>query len=87
MNYLPLHNKVWVIESEKATVTEAGIYLGDARIDENLRSAVVQAVGPDVREVKVGDVVYVMWAKVRVIKQGDVYGGIISEEDILAVLE
>lgn len=87
MSYLPLHNKVWVIESEKPTETAAGIFLGDARVDDSLRSAIVQAIGPEVQEIKVGDVVYVMWAKVHVIKQGDVYGGIISEDDILAVLE
>jgi co-chaperonin GroES (HSP10) len=37
--------------------------------------------------VKVGDIVYPMWTKSKVVKDGDKYMGIISQEDILAVEE
>ena len=87
MNYRPLHDKVLVIENEKPTETVSGIFLGEARGDENTRAGTVLAIGPEVTEVKVGDVVYPMWTKSKVIKDGDVYMGIISQEDILAVEE
>ena len=87
MNYKPLHDKVLVIENEKPTETESGIFLGEARGDENTRAGTVLAVGPEVTEVKVGDVVYPMWTKSKVVKEGDKYMGIISQEDILAVEE
>ena len=87
MNYKPLHDKVLVIENEKPTETESGIFLGEARGDENTRAGTVLAIGPEVTEVKVGDIVYPMWTKSKVVKDGDVYMGIISQEDILAVEE
>jgi len=87
MNYKPLHDKVLVIENEKPKETASGIYLGEARADENTRAGTVLAIGPDVTEVKVGDVVYPMWTKAKVVKEGDLYMGIISQEDILAVAE
>jgi len=87
MIYRPLHDKVLVIENEKPTETVSGIFLGEARGDENTRAGTVLAVGPEVTEVKVGDVVYPMWTKSKVVKEGDLYMGIISQEDILAVEE
>jgi co-chaperonin GroES (HSP10) len=87
MIYRPLHDKVLVIENEKPTETVSGIFLGEARGDENTRAGTVLAIGPEVTEVKVGDVVYPMWTKSKVVKEGDLYMGIISQEDILAVEE
>jgi co-chaperonin GroES (HSP10) len=87
MNYLPLQNKVLVIENEKKKVTDSGIYLGEANGDSNTRAGTVLAIGPDVQEVKVGDIVYPMWTKAKVVREDNLYLGIISEEDILAVQE
>jgi co-chaperonin GroES (HSP10) len=84
MNYKPLHDKVLVIENEKPKETASGIYLGDARGDENTRAGTVLAVGPDVTEVAVGDVVYPMWTKAKVVKDNDLFLGILSQDDILA---
>ena len=87
MNYKPLHDKVLVIENEKPKETASGIFVGEARMDDNTRAGTVLAIGPDVYEVKVGDVVYPMWTKAKVVKEGDLYMGLVSQEDILAVAE
>jgi len=87
MNYKPLHDKVLVIENEKPNETASGIFVGEARMDDNTRAGTVLAIGPEVTEVKVGDIVYPMWTKSKVVKEGDLFMGIISQEDILAVQE
>lgn len=86
-NYKPLRDKVLVIENEKPKETASGIYLGEARADENTRAGTVLAIGPDVTEVKVGDIVYPMWTLAKVVKEGELYMGLISQDDILAVAE
>jgi len=87
MNYIPLNNKVLVIENEKPTETKGGIFIGDARENDNTRAGTVLAIGPNVTDVKVGDIVYPMWTKAKAIKEGDLYMGLISEDEILAVEE
>jgi len=87
MSYVPLRDKVLLEETEKATVTESGIYLGDARADNNTRPGRVLAVGPEVSEIKAGDIVYVMWQKSHIIKEGDKLLAIVGIDDIIAVLE
>ena len=86
-NYKPLRDKVLVIENEKPKETASGIYLGEARGDENTRAGTVLAIGPNVTEVKVGDIVYPMWTLAKVVKEGDLYLGLLSQDDILAVQE
>jgi co-chaperonin GroES (HSP10) len=69
MNYTPLSDKVIIerIEGEKATST--GIIL--KRADEVDRAKIL-AIGPDVDEVQVGDVVLLNWnAAIKV--EGEMY--------------
>jgi co-chaperonin GroES (HSP10) len=87
MNYKPLRDNVLVIDTEKPEETDSGIYLGKAKSDNSTKTATVLAVGPDVTEVKVDDVVYIVWSNAKVVKDGDQYLGVISENDILAVAE
>ena len=85
--YKPLGRKVIIKDTERPEETESGIYLGKAKADNSSKSGTVIAVGPLVQSVKVDDVVYLQWANIRTVKDGDDYLGIIEEDDILAVLE
>ena len=49
--------------------------------------ATVIAIGPDVTEVKVGDVIIPEWAKASPVKIGDVQRAMIKEENIIAICE
>lgn len=68
MNITPLTNKIVVKRIEGSKQTESGIIL--QRTDEPDR-AEVMAIGPDVDEVSVGDVVLLDWN--AAMKSGDFY--------------
>ena len=87
MNVQPLHDKVLVAENSRENTTESGIVIQGAAGMGESKSGTVLAIGPDVTEVKVGDVVYLMWSKAAVVKVGDAQRVIIKQEDIVAVLE
>ena len=57
MNVLPLKTQVLVAENKKEDTTESGIIIEGARGIGNTAKATVLAVGPDVTDVKVDDVV------------------------------
>ena len=53
----------------------------------NTAKATILAVGPDVTDVKVDDVILLDWAKASPVKIGDVQRAMIKEEFIIAVFE
>jgi co-chaperonin GroES (HSP10) len=87
MEFKPLGNRVIVKDTDRPEVTEGGIYVGSAKADSSTKNATVVAVGPDTKDVKVGDVIYLDWTKIRTVKDGDTVYGVIDEEHVLAVLE
>jgi len=87
MNVLPLKTQVLVAENKKEDTTESGIIIEGARGVGNTAKATVLAVGPDVTDVKVDDVVLIDWAKASPVKIGDVQRAMIKEEFIIAVFE
>lgn len=76
----PLHNKVLVERVENEKQTQSGIVL--TRMD-GPEYAKVLAIGPDVKEVTIGDVVLLDWNKAS--KAGDNY--IIVEDFIVLIYE
>jgi chaperonin GroES len=82
----PLRDKVLVKESELQTTTESGIIVNSGTSNDT-RSGIVIAVGPDCKEVKEGDVVYLDWRKCQVTKQDGDMVGVIDEKEIIAVVE
>lgn len=86
MEVKPLKNKVLVAENKRENTTESGIILEGAGFDQS-KNGTVLAIGPDVTEVKVGDVIYLEWNKAQVVKVGDVQRVIIEDKYIVAVLE
>jgi co-chaperonin GroES (HSP10) len=87
MNITPLHKKVLVAENVVESKTESGIILDNANSVRESRTGTVLAIGPEVTEVKVGDVIYLEWNKAQVVKVGDAQRVIIEEEFIVAVAE
>jgi chaperonin GroES len=87
MNYLPLGKKLIVKDTEREDTTDSGIYVGKTLADPRAKTGTVIAIGPDVKDVKVGDIVYLQWSNIKTVKDGDAYLGVITEDDVLAVLE
>lgn len=87
MNVAPLQDRVLVAENKKDATTESGIIIEGARGVGATAQATVLAIGPDVKEVKVGDVLLIDWSKASPVKVGDVQRAVIKEEFILAVVE
>jgi chaperonin GroES len=87
MNVKPMNDRVLVAENKKENTTASGIVIEGARGVGDSAQGTVLAVGPDVKEVKVGDVVLLDWAKASPVKVGDVQRAMIKEEFILAVVE
>jgi co-chaperonin GroES (HSP10) len=86
MNVQPLKDRVLVAENKRENTTESGIVLQGAGFDQS-KSGTVLAIGPDVTDVKVGDVIYLEWNKASVVKIGDAQRVIIKQENIVAVLD
>jgi co-chaperonin GroES (HSP10) len=86
MNIKPLKKKVLVAENKTETKSAAGIILdGVGSVDT--KTGTVVAIGPEVTQVKVGDVIYLDWAKCQVVKQDDIYRAMVDEEFIIGVIE
>lgn len=86
MSIRPLHDKVLIAEGKKDTATESGIIL-DSKGTGDATPGIVLAVGPEVVEVKVGDTVYLEWHKSKPVTIEGVQRVMISEKDIIAVVE
>jgi chaperonin GroES len=87
MNVTPLSDRVLVAENKKENKTESGIILEGTRGTGETARATVLAIGPEVKDVKVGNVVLIDWAKASPVKVGDVQRAIIKEEFIIGVFE
>ena len=87
MNVKPMKKKVLIAEQKRESTTATGIIIeGAAGIGES-KTGKVLAVGPECTEVKVGDVVYLLWNKAQVVTIDGAQRVIIEEEDIVGVLE
>lgn len=85
MQLKPLQDRVVALKEEPQTMTKSGILLGDAK--EKPSYAVVEAVGPEVKDVKKGDkIVYKQYSTTEVELDKKEYI-ILKEEDVVAVLQ
>lgn len=87
MQITPLKNKVLVAENKTEHKTDSGIILDGANSVAMSKTATVLSIGPDVVDVKVGDVIYLEWPKGQLVKIGDAQRVIIEDKYIVAVLE
>ena len=87
LNIIPLKNKVYVAQHKPEATTTSGIILTSTRGGDTIPADVI-AVGPDVTEVKPGDMVYLNWGKCTPVKVADnVERAVISVDEIIAVVE
>lgn len=86
MNVQPLGNKVFLKENKKETKTVSGIIV-EGLGNEDTKTGTVLAIGPDVKHLAVGDVVYLDWTKGQVLKDGNVYRALVSEEFINGIVK
>lgn len=86
MEIKPLKKMVLIAEKARERATESGIILGD-RGTGDMAHATVLAIGDQVTEVKVGDVVLPEWGKSSVVKVDGAQRAMIKEEHIIAVVE
>jgi len=87
MNVLPLKDKVLVAENRKENTTASGIVIEGAGGLGESKTGTVLAIGPDVKDVKVGDVIYLEWNKAQVVTIDGAQRVMIKEENIVAVAE
>lgn len=81
----PLTDRVVAVKEEAKTKTASGLYLPDSA-KEKSAVAIVQAVGPDVKSLKVGDRIVYKEYSTSELKIGSTEYMIIKEEDVLATL-
>lgn len=86
MKLKPLQDRVVVSYSEEAEKTSGGIYIPDSA-KEKPQQGKVEAVGKEVKEVKVGDVILFGKYTGDKVTVGDQEQVVIKEEDILAIIE
>lgn len=80
----PLNDKVVAVKQEALTKTKSGILLGEAK--EQPAYAVVEAVGPNVKNVKKDDKIIYKEYSTTNIKVDEKDYVIVAEEDILATM-
>ena len=86
MKLKPLQDRVVVSYAEEVEKTAGGIYVPDTA-KEKPQQGKVEAVGKDVKEVKVGDIVLFDRYGGSKVKVGDAEQLVIKEEDILAIVK
>ena len=80
----PLKDRIVAIVEKPLEKTKSGILLGEAK--EKPAYAVVESVGPEVKEIKKGDkIVYKEYSTTEIKMDGEEYI-IVKEEDVLATV-
>jgi co-chaperonin GroES (HSP10) len=87
MNVQPLHTKVIVAENYVESKSEAGIILDGIDSLRQTPHATVIAIGPEVTDVKLGDVIIPDWTKATVITVDGAQRAVIDQTNIMMVLE
>lgn len=83
----PLKKNVLVAENKRENTTDSGIVIQGAEGLGESKSGKVLAIGSEVTDVKVGDTIYLMWNKAKLVKIDGAQRVIIDQDDIVAVLE
>ena len=82
----PLGTKLLAAEIKKERKSESGIILENVSSVKETAAARVLAVGPDVKNVKVGDEVYIDWAKTKLVVLDGAQRVILDQEDVHAIV-
>lgn len=82
----PLGTKILAAEIKKERKSESGIILENVSSVKETAAARVLAIGPDVKNVKVGDEVYIDWAKTKLVVVEGAQRVILDQEDVHAIV-
>ena len=82
----PLGNRILAAEVKKERKSEGGLILEGVSSVKETAAAKILAVGPEVKTIKVGDVVYLDWAKTKLVIIDGAQRVILDEEDITALV-
>ena len=82
----PLGTKLLAAEIKKERKSESGIILENVGSIKETAAARVLAIGPDVKNVKVGDEVYLDWAKTKLVVIEGAQRVILDQEDVQAIV-
>jgi chaperonin GroES len=86
MKFKPLKDRVFVKYSEEAERTAGGLYIPESA-KEKPQKGVIEAVGSEVKEIKVGDVIlFDKYSGSKINIDNNEYL-IIKEEDILGIIQ
>ena len=86
MKFKPLKDRVFVKYSEEAEKTAGGIYIPESA-KEKPQKGIIEAVGSEVKEIKVGDVIlFDKYSGSKINIDNNEYL-IIKEEDILGIVQ
>jgi chaperonin GroES len=86
MKFKPLKDRVFVKYSEEAEKTAGGIYIPESA-KEKPQKGVIEAVGSEVKEIKVGDIIlFDKYSGSKINIDNNEYL-IIKEEDILGIIQ
>jgi chaperonin GroES len=86
MKLKPLKDRVFVSYTEETEKTAGGIYVPDTAKEKPQRGK-VEAVGSEVKEIKVGDIVLFDRYSGSRVKVNEAEHLIIKEEDVLGIVE
>ena len=82
----PLGKKILAAEVKKERKSEGGLILEGVSSVKETAAARILAVGPEVKTIRVGDVVYLDWAKTKLVIIDGAHRVIVDEEDITALV-
>ena len=86
MKFKPLKDRVFVKYSEEAEKTAGGIYIPESA-KEKPQKGIIEAVGSEVKEIKVGDIIlFDKYSGSKINIDNNEYL-IIKEEDILGIVQ
>lgn len=82
----PLGTKILAAEVKKERKSEAGIILEGTKSVNETAAAKIIAIGPDVTRTKVGDTVYLDWAKTKLVVIEGAQRVLLDQEDVFAIV-
>ena len=82
----PLGTKILAAEIKKERKSESGIILENVSSVKETAAARILAVGPDVKNVKANDEVYIDWSKTKLVVVEGLQRVILDEEDVHAII-
>jgi co-chaperonin GroES (HSP10) len=80
----PLKDYILLAESKSETTTESGIVLTGSA-ETGSKPGIVLAIGPDVKDVQVGDKVAVKWGDALAVSVDNSQAALISEESVYGI--